>query len=420
MKNAPPGTSVADAQKAEDEINSIYSKLREGASFSEMAGKYSDHKESAVKGGVLNWFGTGEMIPDFSEAAFAIRDTGNYTKPVRTIYGWHIIKLLDRKPPGSYEETKSYLESRINQSYLNSLSKKTFVDKLKKEYKFKINRIAFDWFTGNTDTLIMQGLKKYDRSALPEGIIYSFTSQAFKNTEFADYIERHGTLIVTRDSGYFIKTLLDNSASDQLISYENSILEKKYPEFRYLMNEFHDGILLFDISNKKVWDRINHDSLGLRSYYENNKNNYLSAKQIDAKIYKLRVKNAEDALSSAYRKYSKKPDADKRLLEKFNKQNDTLLSITEGTWKRGQDQELDKIEWTAGIHYFSINGFPAIIIVEKVTDQLPLRFEEVEEKMMTGYQEYLEKEWNKQLKEKYNVKIDSFIFGEVKKKLINE
>ena len=105
-------------------------------------------------------------------------------------------------------------------------------------------------------------MKKYDRSAIPEGIIYSFANQTLKNNEFADYIEKSGSLIVTRDSALFIKMLLETIASDQLIAYENSVLEKKYPEFRYLMNEFHDGILLFDVSNKKVWDRISHDSLG--------------------------------------------------------------------------------------------------------------------------------------------------------------
>jgi peptidyl-prolyl cis-trans isomerase SurA len=420
MKSAPPGTSEADVRKAEDEINNIYLKLKDGASFGDLANKYSDHKESAAKGGVLNWFGTGEMIPDFSEAAFAISDTGVFTKPVRTVYGWHIIKLLGRKPPGSFEETSSYLESRINKSYLNSLSKKTFVDKLKKDYKFKVNRIALDWFITNTDTLIIQGLKKYVRSSIPGGIIYSFTNRTIRNDEFADYIESHGPLILTRDSAYFIKTLLENSASDQLISYENSNLENKYPDFRYLMNEFHDGILLFDISNTKIWNRINHDSLGIRDYYEKNKYNFLSARQIEARIYTLKKLDGEQELSSAYKKYSGKSDADKRLLEKFNKSNDTVLFIRNGTWSRGEDQEIDKVEWTEGTHFFARNGFPAIIIIKKVTDPLPLKFEEVEEKMMTGYQEYLEAEWIRQLKEKYIVKIDSFVFSEVKKKLINE
>ena len=420
MKNAPPGASEADVRKAEEEINNIYNQLKEGASFSDLAKKYSDHKESAVKGGVLNWFGTGEMIPDFSEAAFSIADTGKYTKPVRTIYGWHIIKLLNRKPPGSFEEICSYLESRINQSYLNSLSKKTFVEKLKKEYKFKINKIAYDWFVTNTDTLIIQGLKKYNRSTLPEGILYAFTTQTLKNDEFADYIEKRGSMIVTRDSALFIKTLLENSASDQLISYENSVLEKKYPEFRYLMNEFHDGILLFDISNKKVWDRISHDSVGLRKYYEDNKYTYLSKKQLEGKVYTLKITYGEEMLSSAFKKYYGKSDCDIRLLEKFNKKNDTVLFINEGKWYSGDDPEIDSVEWTSGTHNFTRNGFPSIILVKKVTDALPLKFEEVEGKLITDYQEYLDSEWIRQLKEKYSVKIDSFVLGDIKKKLIYE
>ena len=168
MKAVPPGTGEAEAKQAEYEINNIYKMLQEGESFRELAKKYSDHKESAGKGGELEWFGTGEIISAFSEAAFSLRDTGSYTKPVHTIYGWHIIKLLDRKPPGTFEESKSYLESKINQSYLNSISKKSFVEKLKKEYKFQINPDAYNWFVQNTDTLIIQGMKKYDRINMPD------------------------------------------------------------------------------------------------------------------------------------------------------------------------------------------------------------------------------------------------------------
>jgi peptidyl-prolyl cis-trans isomerase SurA len=368
MKNAPPGSPEPAVKKAEEEINSIYKKLRDGMPFGELAKKYSDHKESAAKGGMLNWFGTGEMIPYFSEAAFSIADTGDYTKPLRTIYGWHIIKLLNRKPPGSFEETRSYLESRINQSYLNSLSKKTFVEKLKKEYNFKINRNAYDWFIENTDTLIIQGLKKYDHTAIPESIIYTFTYQAQKSKEFADYIEKSGSLVITHDVALFIKIMLETRAADQLLGYENSALEKKYPEFRYLMNEFHDGILLFDVSNKKVWDRVSHDSLGLHEYYENTRYNYLSKKEIEAKIYTLKIKNGEKMLASAYKKYSGKPDCDSRLLEKFNNNNDTVLLIKDGTWRSGDDPDIDKAEWVTGPHNFYWNSFPALILVKRVKD----------------------------------------------------
>jgi peptidyl-prolyl cis-trans isomerase SurA len=420
MKNAPPGTSEEESGKAGKEINDIYLKLKEGAQFSELAKKYSDHKESAEKGGVLNWFGTGEMIPDFSEAAFSLTDTGNYTKPFRTLYGWHIVKLIAKKPPGSYEESCSYLESRINQSYLNTLSRRTFVDRLKKEYKFRINEASFNWFTGHTDTLIIQGLTKYDRSLIPAGYIYSFAKQSLTNNDFADYIERTGPMVVTRDSAFFVSHLLEISASDQLISYENSVLEKKYPEFRYLMNEFHDGILLFEISNKKVWDRVNHDSLGLHEYYEDNKSNYLSKKEMEAKIYTLKVKDGERALFSTFKKVCTKPDLDKRLLEKFNKKNDTALIIRESIWKKGTDPAIDSLEWVTGTVYLTMGGFPSVVVVKKVSDPVPLKFEEVQEKIMTGYQEYLESEWTRQLKERYNVKIDSFVLDEIKRKLTNE
>jgi peptidyl-prolyl cis-trans isomerase SurA len=420
MKAVPPGTREDEAKLTEDEINSIYKMILEGTSFKELAKKYSDDKVSSVKGGELNWFGTGETISNFSEAAFSIRDTGNYSKPVRTIYGWHIIKLLARKAPGSFEESRSFLESKINQSYLNSISKKSFVEKLKKEYKFKINPDAYKWFVQNTDTFIIQGLKKYDRTIMPGGNLYSFANQYITTKEFAKYIEKRGSMIVTDDSVTFINRSIETRASDQIVNYDNSVLEKKYPEFRYLMNEFHDGILLFEISGKKVWNKVNDDSLGLRQYYEDHKNSYLTRQGINAKIYTLKSSKGEKLLLSAYKNYSRKPDTDKRLVEKFNRKNDTLLIINEGTWFKGDDHEIDKVQWIEGFHFFNKEGFPSIIIIKNVITPVPMNFNDIQGEMLTRYQEYLESEWIGQLKEKYNVKIDSLILEEVKKKVKNE
>lgn len=420
MKAAPPGTGDTEVKKAETDINTIYTKLLEGTSFSALAREFSDHKESASKGGELNWFGAGEIISDFSEAAFAIKDTGIYTKPVHTIYGWHIIKLLGRKAPGTFEESRSYLESKINQSYLNSISKKSFIDRLKKEYRFRIDQVSYDWFVQNTDTLIIQGLKKYDRTTMPEGNVYTFANQRITNTSFANQIEKRGTMIVTRDSLIFINKQIETNASDQLLKYEDSVLEKKYPEFRYLMNEFHDGILLFEISGRKVWNRISTDSVGLLRFYDQHKNNYLTKEGIDAKIYTLKKSDGEKQLLSAYKKYSTKSGTDELLLKKFNRKGDTLLVINEGRWFKGTDNEIDKLKWEKGTQSFSRGGFPALINIREIFAPVPLGLDEVMGEMMTLYQEYLESEWTAQLKEKYTVKIDSLVLEEVKKKLNNE
>ena len=420
MKAAPPGASEEAVKKAETEISNIYSRLRNGESFSELASAYSDHKESAANGGELNWFGAGEMISDFSEAAFAIKDTGDYTNPVRSVYGFHIIKLLGRKAPGTYEETKSYLESRLNQSNLISVGKKSFIDKLKKEYNFKINPPVYEWFVEQTDTLIIQGISKYDRKKIPSGNIYSYANQRLSAKDFADYLEKRSNMVITRNPQYYIDTSVESILSDDLLNYEKSVLEKKYPDFKYLMLEFHDGILLFDISSDKVWNRVQEDSAGLYGYYEQIKKNYLSEKSVSGNIYTLRESGGDKKLTSAYKKYSRKGDPDAKLVQKFNGKGDTLLTITRGKWFKGDDPDIDNITWSTGIHSFRKDGYPSIIDIKKVNSPEPLPFNEIQAEVISGYQDWLTDEWIRQLKESYTVKVDNLVFEEVKKIIGNE
>ncbi len=420
MKVSPPGAGEQEIKAAEESINDLYRKLQDGASFSKLAEQNSDDKESAVRGGQLNWFGAGEIISDFAEAAFALKDTGNYSKPVRSPYGWHIIKLLDKKPHGSYEEMKSLLESKINQSYLNSLSKETFVNNLKKEYNYKINMPAYNWFIRNTDTLVIKGLTKYKRSGMPSGDIYTFAGQKLSNSDFASYIETRRSRIVTADPAHFIRESLESILSDQIIKYEDSSLEIKYPDFRYLVNEFHDGILLFDISEKKIWNRVQEDSTGLEKFYEANKHKYPGKRAMEACIYILRDVNNEKKLYSAYRKFSRKAGTNQLMQNKFNTGGDSLLVINERTWLEGEDPELDKIKWKEGVIKSKINNYPALIVIKNIIEPAPLPLEEIRGEIMADYQEFLEKEWTGQLKEKYTVKIDNLILDEVKNSLKNE
>jgi peptidyl-prolyl cis-trans isomerase SurA len=420
MKNAPPGCSEEIARKAEEAINDIYKKLQSGGSFTELARQYSDHKESASKGGTLNWFGAGEMIPDFAEVALAIPDTGQYSKPFRTIYGWHIVKLIGKKAPGSFEENSSWLESRINQSYLNTLSKRSFVDRLKKEYKFRINTSSFEWFVSHTDSSVIKGVGKYDRTAIPDAPVYEYSGGRMNNGDFADYIEKRGTLFAIRDSLLFVKTLLEASASDQLISIENLNLEKKYQEFRYLMNEFHDGILLFNITDKKIWQKASHDSTGIHRFFEVNSKHYISDQKLEGTLITLKKSDGLHELDEAVRQYQTSDNLKGKLTERFKAYGDSILLFREGVWKKGENTDIDAVEWKEGIYDLTINGFPSIILVKKVSEALPLKFEDAAEKLIADYQEYLENEWSVQLMQKYDVRIDKDVLDQIKKRLKNE
>jgi peptidyl-prolyl cis-trans isomerase SurA len=420
MKAAPPGISDTAAKRAEKEIFEIYDQLIDGNSFSDLASSRSDHKESALSGGEMNWFGTGEITGDFSEAAFSIARPGDFTKPVRTVYGWHIIKLLEKKAPGSFEENRSFLEARLNQSYLNSLSKKALVDKLKKEYRFRINQAALKWFINNTDTLILKGISRYDRSSMPSGTFYSFANKNISTREFASFIEKRRSGNIAEDPENFILKLIEIRASNHILDYENSILEKKYPDFRYLINEFHDGILLFEISEDKIWNVVRNDSSGLENYYEKHKNNYLTPRGIEAKIYTLKDPEGLNQLKKSYKKYSGKKDPDRKLLKRFNKQGDSLIQIVDGKWFEGGDLGPDIIDRHQGVHQTVMNGFPSLVVVKAIIAPEPLPLKDVKEQLLTGYQAYLESEWIKQLKAKYNVKTDKAVLEEIIKSLANE
>jgi len=264
------------------------------------------------------------MVPEFSEAAFALTDSGDYTKPVRSPYGYHIIMLTGKRPAASFMESRSYLESRINPSYINELSRKSVVERLKSEYGFKICKNAADWFIKNTDTLIMRGITIYNPEEIPDHKLYTFADQHLMGKDFASIIHAKSSPSLTGNPGNFIRREIERISEDHIIRFENSILESKYPDFKYLMKEFHDGILLFNISSDKVWNRSLNDTAGLRIHYERN-------------------------------------------IPKF-----------------GAD------------------------------------FDEVRGDVIADYQEWLMQKWLQELKNKYSVKIDSQVFGELKNILANE
>ncbi|NMC41481.1 MAG: hypothetical protein GYA43_10000, partial [Bacteroidales bacterium] len=308
MRSVPPNSDPSVDRMAEDTIKSVYRQLLAGASFSEMAKKYSDHRESAQRGGELNWFGAGEISTDFAEAAFSLKADGDITAPVRTIYGWHIIKRLDIKPPPTWEEARSTLEERISGSWLKAEAERSLVRKLKTEYNFTLNNRAMNWFMENTDTLIVKGYSKFDKKKIPPWPLCTYAGQSISSAEFAKFIESKAAKSISEEPATYLRKMFDFYLSDHMLNYENSVLESKYPEFRLLIKEFHDGILLFDISQDKVWKRAVEDTAGLKQYYEHHKNEYRGQQLLEGIICILEQKGKEKKFYNEFMKYRNAPD----------------------------------------------------------------------------------------------------------------
>ncbi|MEZ5000081.1 MAG: peptidylprolyl isomerase, partial [Bacteroidales bacterium] len=222
------------------------------------------------------------MVNEFSEAAFSLLHDGDISEPVKTIYGWHVIKRLEKQPLQPFDEARKTLEGKLSQSYLLSLSRKSFAEKLKKEYNFRINRDILNWFYSIADSTFRSGNINARNMDIPGGSLYTFADRSCSPAQFLDFIREKGPQGMETDSIRFINSLLDTRSYEDLIKYEDSILEKKYPEFRYLVNEFHDGILLFEISDSLVWSRAVNDTAGLREFYETIKTKFLTAPEAHA------------------------------------------------------------------------------------------------------------------------------------------
>lgn len=420
MKATAPGSTEAERIRARQQIDSLYQLLEEGADFGELARENSDDNMSAPGGGELPWFGSGEMIHEFSVAAFNLMRDNEYTKPVKTVYGWHIIKRLDKEPLPSFEKAKKHLESRLSHSYLLDLSRESFAEKLKKEYNFNLNNAALEWFYEKADSSFRHGQKFKDTGSVPDDMLYSFASEQCSMRDFAVYVNRKAGQVPAYDSLVFINSLLDQKVYDHLIEYEDSRLEEKYPEFRYLMNEFYDGILFFEMSDSLIWQRSVNDSTGLSSYYERRKDEFMMNPLAKVRLFEIDSNAGRRKTRRLTRIIKRKHDREDfytEIMDKAISGKDTLVDITETSWVRGENKMTDGIKWKEGIHEAENNNGIILVDILEIKEERYMPLEDVKNIIIPDYQEHLEEQWLSRLRDKYDVRVNRSVLEELKREI---
>ena len=235
--------------------------------------------------------------------------------------------------------------------------------------------------------------------------------------DFATYIKQNGNQAPGYNSEIFINTLLDQKVYIHLIDYENSILEEKYPEFRYLLNEFYDGILLFEISDSLIWQRSENDSTGLKQYYNTRKDEFIEKAEARARIYEI----AEDAGKSrtrkilrAIRRHHDSEDYYREVMDIAISGKDTLVKITEGTWQKGENTLLDNMKWNRGLNQQQKNNGIILVDILGITKERYKNLEDVKGRIIPGYQKYLEEKWLRDLRKKYEVSVNMELMEKLK------
>ncbi len=406
--NATPEQIEEVRKKAED----IRQQIAGGSSFEEMARKYSEDKLSAGKGGLLPEFSTGKMVMEFEKAAFALQNDGDVSNPVKTDYGWHIIKRISKAGIPPYEEAKVDLKKRIERDSRSMLATDVLLAKIKKENNFKENAKNKDaLYKKIHEELSNPKISIEDKTGLNKPL-FELAGAQYTQTNFIEFIEAQQAKKREAQPYKIFTDLYDKYVEKVCLDYQDSQLEKKYPEFKALMQEYRDGTLLFALTDQKVWSKALQDTTGLKEFQEKNKFNYMWETRLDAITF-----TAKDAKTAkAARKLILKGKLDTQaILKKINAKDsvNALLTMQEGIYEKGQSQLMDKIEWKEGLSTDFPNADNSITLVQvrKVIPPTPKSLEEARGFIVSDYQEFLEKEWIRQLREKYPVSVNQDTFN---------
>lgn len=421
LLTTPKSLGDAGDKLALKRIDSIQSLLKQGIPFEDVAKRFSQDKYSVNEGGVLKAFGVGRMAPVFEDAAFSLNKPGDVSKPIKTDYGYHIIKLIHKVPLKPFDSIAQQVKKRVDNDSRSQIARDVFFERMKQRNKFAA-------FSDNFDELILQ----FDKQVADTGRnantfkgedfktltrpLFTLGSKAYTQADFLNYAETttRGRLMGPRASS--LRELYKSYVERVVNDAEENRLMKENADFRNLMNEYRDGIILFELMDQQVWSKASKDSTGLQAFYERNKAKYKWEPGFEGAVF--RFKN-EEQLKIGLPLIGKMQIDE--LADSLNGQSvPDAVAITHGRYEFSKFKEAtreDVRKGAASAPRRNLDGSFTVVYAEEVFDYpAPKALDEARGYVIAEYQEFLEKEWNATLRAKYPSKVDESVFKSMVKK----
>ncbi|PJJ54778.1 peptidylprolyl isomerase [Hymenobacter chitinivorans] len=283
MIRATPSMPKADSVTAKKKIDELYSRLQRKEPWEKLVAQFSEDAGSAANGGELPPFGTGRMIPSFEEAAFRLQNPGDLSAPVQTPYGWHIIKLIEKQPVPKFEDMEASLKSKVSKDSRSELNRAAFLKRIRTENQFTENKAGKDYVFAKADTSLVNGRFKYTAPAAPakasktvgdNTALFTIKDKPYLVKDFLTYVQQNQRAKAGADPKFSMQQLYDQYVDQTLTDYEKANLETKYEDYRMLVKEYRDGILLFQLMDEKVWSKAIEDTVGLQKFFTENQSKY--------------------------------------------------------------------------------------------------------------------------------------------------
>lgn len=415
----PSSKEEALEQKAKQTINDVYKKIQQGENFETLANQFSEDKSSALKGGLLQRFGSGQLTSlEFEKVAFSLKDKDQISQPFESQFGWHIIKLIEKHPVQTIEELRYELENKIRRDERSMLITNSLAKKARDKYAVVKNNgtitkvkaaVTNDFYTQTFE--IPENLKFENDIVATINNDRKLIAKDFLNYIVGQQKSNNNTKPVTK----LADELFEKWADEKLIEYYDDNLENEFVEFKYVMDEYRDGLLLFDLMEKEIWNKAKTDTIGLASFYEKNKKDYMWKKRLDVDL----LSSTDEKILKQAQSYLKKGKTLDYIKEKLNKDDKVNVMIKSGVFEEDYDvlsefniQEKGITKIIAKGEYFFVTK------VNEVKPAEPKTMSECKGKLVSDYQQYLESNWVDDLKKEFAVTINKDVFEKIKKELV--
>jgi len=391
----------------------IYNEIaKDGKNWDAIARRYSEDKGTATNGGVLTPFKVSQIVPEFIDVVKQL-NPGEFSEPVKTSYGYHIIKLVNTKGIRSFDDEKENIKKRVEKDMRAKASDEIVMKRIMKENKFKEYVKVKDEFIATVDSSLNQGQYVMAEGVKTNKVLFKFNKQKYTVGDFAAFLKTKTNSQPFMSPAAYAYKLYDEYLKTETFAYEDAHLEEKYPEFKMLVTEYHDGILLFDLMDKEVWKKAEKDTLGLQNYYEEHMNEYMWGERIKT-IFVVVPTPDKVKLVESLLKNDLSIDSIRSIIKKADLRG---VSAKSQYFQHGDNVDIDEIEWIPGKIYTipsTVDKMTRIVKILEIRQPEPKSFREAKGLVTSAYQTKLEEDWVESLKEKYNPQIDAKILEKVK------
>ncbi|MEO8235164.1 MAG: peptidylprolyl isomerase [Flavobacterium sp.] len=414
LKKAKTDGNAAENEKAKITIQDIYTKLKQGENFESLANQFSEDKNSAPKGGVLPRFASGQLSSEeFENVAFGLTKPNEYSEPFESQFGWHIVKLVEKYPIKKLDEMERELDEKIRKDDRSRLITNSLISKLHKKYTIvrdeklyaKIKVLVTDKiYTG--DWKLPTNLKDYNAN------LFKIEDKGINGAEFLSYIDiQQKSNLKIKPIGKLVDYIYQNFVDEKMTNYYNDNLENEFPEFSNVIEEYRDGLLLFDLMEKEIWDKAKQDTLGLRNYYNDNKLKYQWKNRAEILVASS---TKEDMVKEARKLFRNDKTVD-FIKTKLNTKDVVNVMTKQETYEEGAENFPKNVLFKTGVSEVYKDGeFYFVSKVSKIIPATNKTLDEVRGRVINDYQQYLEDSWVGDLKKEFKVTINQEVFERLK------